>query len=253
MDQVWGRHESIDFAEFVTIFASWVIEIERVTRSPDEVPRLCLQPSNSMAEFQSSIQRALKQKKEEDEQNGIKMSFERILLKFDQMHAEIKSLREAFDEFASPDGTLGRPRMVEAIKKVHQDISIENVDKIFLFTDVDTSRAIDFKEFIAALTVSLTLHQFPPEKAEQLDTRYHSLKEMLGLITSAYLLFDTEGKGYIERAVVDSMIQEHTPQEHVSAGTNQIHTLTQKMLSETRWSEMVCFPCRSTLPLILLV
>lgn len=54
------------------------------------------------------------------------------------------------------------------------------------------------------------------------------IRSMLNLIVSAYLIFDPEGKGYIERANVDSMLDEHGKKHGKNA-----------MLSQQRWNEMV--------------
>ena len=60
----------------------------------------------------------------------------------------------------------------------------------------------------------------------------HEIKDMLGLIVSAYLLFDPEGKGFILKGAVEKMLEEsgHT------AGKNA-------MLSQDKWKEMVSIKC----------
>lgn len=54
------------------------------------------------------------------------------------------------------------------------------------------------------------------------------VKEMLNLIVLAYLIFDPEGKGYIERKTIEGMFQEYG-----SSGKNNV------MLSKQRWNKMV--------------
>ena len=51
---------------------------------------------------------------------------------------------------------------------------------------------------------------------------------MLNLVVSAYLIFDPDGKGFIEKTQVEKMMEEHGHKQ----GSNA-------MLSQQRWSEMV--------------
>lgn len=56
------------------------------------------------------------------------------------------------------------------------------------------------------------------------------ISEVLNLIVSAYLIFDPDGKGYIEKRGIESMIEEDG--HKAAAGGNA-------MLSQQRWNEMV--------------
>ena len=165
----------------------------------------------------------------------------------------------------------------QAVHYLHQDVSDVLLQQVFEFTDVNTSREMDFKAFLAALTLVVTitdlgqssvkhLEQSPPGEAASASEgpskveegksaggasvtfkegsydSYEELKTMLGLIVSAYLLFDTECNGYIERSKLDSLIQVHATATggHATAITGEggQHSLAEKMLSEHRWNEM---------------
>ena len=172
----------------------------------------------------------------------------------------------------------------QAVHYLHQDVSDVLLQQVFEFADVNTSREMDFKAFLAALTLVVTitdlgqssvkhLEQSPPPTGEAASASegaskveegksaeggkaegasvtfkegsydsYAELKTMLGLIVSAYLLFDTECNGYIERSKLDSLIQVHATATggHATAITGEggQHSLAEKMLSEHRWNEM---------------
>ena len=165
----------------------------------------------------------------------------------------------------------------QAVHYLHQDVSDVLLQQVFEFTDVNTSREMDFKAFLAALTLVVTItdlgHESPPtgeaattseegKSVEEVKSAeggkvavgtsvtfkegsydsYAELKTMLGLIVSAYLLFDTECNGYIERSKLDSLIQVHATATggHATAITGEggQHSLADKMLSEHRWNEI---------------
>ena len=56
------------------------------------------------------------------------------------------------------------------------------------------------------------------------------VKEMLNLIVSAYLIFDPQGKGYIERSGIEKTLDEHG---------NKGNHKSNAVLSQQRWAEMV--------------
>lgn len=63
------------------------------------------------------------------------------------------------------------------------------------------------------------------------------IKEMLNLIVIAYLLFDPQGKGFIERSGIEKTLDEH--------GDKHNHR-SNAVLSQQRWAEMVrvfCYHC----------
>ena len=113
------------------------------------------------------------------------------------------------------------------------------MSQLFDFVDIDDSREIEYKEFLVALTTGHVLETISHgddfnEKAEivlanGMKTTAAEIKSVLNLTVSAYLLFDGDGKGYIERNSVGSLMAE-------GKGSNA-------MLSKERWDEMVCCHC----------
>jgi len=58
------------------------------------------------------------------------------------------------------------------------------------------------------------------------------IKEMLNLIVIAYLLFDPQGKGFIERSGIEKTLDEHGDKNKHNHRSNAV-------LSQQRWAEMV--------------
>ena len=124
----------------------------------------------------------------------------------------------------------------------------EEIADLFEFVDLDSSKTIEFKEFLVAMTVGHVLEIVPTfqgmsdesvletTKRDAAKGEYSTemscgsnktedIHKMLNLIVSAYLLFDPKGCGYINREAVESLIGEG---KHRNA-----------MLSQHRWNEMV--------------
>jgi calcium-binding protein CML len=148
------------------------------------------------------------------------------------MRDALHNARQAFETYAtSADKTLSRESLVKAIQSIHEGASAHIIEKIFEFSDVNTSRAIDFKEFIAALTLAMTVNELPSENVSSTETheQYKELREMLNLIVSAYLIFDLQCNGYIEKSQVTELLNGNSSKSSKYTG----------FLSQDRWNEMV--------------
>ena len=221
-------------------------------RSQESSTNLGISPSDFA--FQSSIVLSLKKKKQEQNSSTShqkNMSFDRILLKFDRMHNVVLTLKEAFDKYANTNSLLNRQNLVNAVQYFNKDASFETINRIFDVSDLDTSRMIDIREFITAMTIATALDQLPltqPDPAVGSNANikgkasYKEIREMLSLITTAYLIFDPVCKGYIERHELQNIIQTQltkgqsmeSPRLTPRAGPET----SSSFLSEERWNEM---------------
>lgn len=192
---------------------------------------------SSDAKFHNTIMMALKKKKVDD--SRVKVTFERILLKFDEMHDVVGFLRETFNKFANKSHLLNRDKLVNAVQTFNKSAQAENINRIFELSDLDTSRMIDFKEFITALTIATVIGELPLVSARSEEgqaIKYADIQEMLGLITSAYLIFDPDCKGFISKDSVNTLIESHAQKNHKNAHVHEAHG--DHLLSEERWAEM---------------
>lgn len=199
---------------------------------------------------ESKINQALLKKKMEQTVANKPTSFEKILLKFDKLRVVLGYVKQIFNEFAS-DGKLDTKGLQSCMKRLNAGLTLEEIMDLFDFVDVQASNVITIKEFLVALTVGIVLDVLPalagpsgappagggPGEKPALKRSVsgfmgHSneIKEMLNLIVSAYLIFDPDGKGFIERASVEKMLDE---QSKGPKGTGN-----NAMLSQQRWNEM---------------
>lgn len=199
---------------------------------------------------ETKINQALLKKKMEHVVSDKPMSFEKILLKFDKMRVVLGYVKTVFNQIAT-DGKLDHAGLEATMKKLGVEMSLEDTLDLFDFIDVQETNVISIKEFLVALTIGMVLDVIPalnpPNDSEKANGNSpnkpmmkrsfsgllgHSgeIKEVLNLIVSAYLIFDTDGKGYIERTGIEAMLEEQGRKGPGNA-----------MLSQQRWAEMVSF------------
>jgi len=187
----------------------------------------------------SKIQQALQRKQLEHLHDKHPMSFERILLKFEKMRAVIKEVKDVYEELSGGKG-LNLEGLQNAITRLHGSLTVSEIKDLFGFIDLDESKSIELNEFLVALTIGMCLETFPtlqPGSDNGSNLRKQSMStfhgkqsevyEMLNLIVSAYLLFDSKAEGFIRKEAVDEMLDE--------AGKKQKHNA---MLNQDRWAEM---------------
>ncbi|RYH30349.1 hypothetical protein EON65_05475 [archaeon] len=197
---------------------------------------------------ETKINQALLKKKMEHIISDKQISFEKILLKFDKLRVVLGYVKTIFHEVAE-DGKLDHNGLQVTMQRLCVNMTLEDILDLFDFIDVQETNVITMKEFLVALTIGMVLDAIPalatPHDASgtagapakpSLKRSFSGLlghnseiKEMLNLIVSAYLIFDPEGKGYIERSSVEKLLDEHGAKQ---GGGNA-------MLSQQRWNDMV--------------
>eukprot|EP01039_Chlorochromonas_danica_P009489 gene9489-10480_t len=193
---------------------------------------------------ETKITQALLKKKMEHVIAEKQISFEKILLRFDKLRVVLGYVKTIFNEVAE-NGKLDHNGLQMAMKRLDVNMTLEDILDLFDFIDVQETNLITMKEFLVALTIGMVLDAIPALSATpiepggpprpQLKRSFSGLlghnseiKEMLNLIVSAYLIFDPEGKGFIERSGVERLLEEHGAKH---GGGNA-------MLSQQRWNEM---------------
>ncbi len=196
---------------------------------------------------ETKINQALLKKKMEHAIQDKPISFEKILLKFDKMRIVLGYVKTVFNQVAT-EGKLDHDGLQMAMKRLDVDMNLEDTLDLFDFIDVQETNVVSIKEFLVALTIGMVLDVIPalstaPHPPPPVETSAKSalrrsfsglmghsgeISEVLNLIVSAYLIFDPEGKGFIEKKGIESMLEEHG---HKAGGN--------AMLSQQRWNEMV--------------
>lgn len=201
--------------------------------------------SKRVSVTETKISQALLKKKMEHATDSKPLSFERILLRFDKLRKVLGYVKDQFNQVANEHGKLDHDGLQSTMKRLNVDMSLDDILDLFDFVNVQEKKEITMKEFLVALTIGMVLDAIPaladqgpvdqgpkPGQLRRSFSRFlgHNLeiKEMLNLIVSAYLIFDPEGKGYIEKSGIEKMVEEDGHKQ----GNNA-------MLSQQRWNEMV--------------
>ncbi len=198
-----------------------------------------LRKNGTSAAINEKIKLALRTSIEEQKAEAHPMTLERILLKFDKLQDVLGYVKDVFTGMAAGAEGLGPIDLEKALKSLKGSSSPEEVKEIFDFSDLEQTRLVDLKEFVVALTVSIALEKVnfgtekvqlaPSPRRQSISSFFGHPREvysMLRLIISAYLLFDPEGKGFINKDQVGEMLKESG-----SRGDNS-------MLSNERWAEL---------------
>mmetsp|Transcript_12455 Transcript_12455/g.20238 ORF Transcript_12455/g.20238 Transcript_12455/m.20238 type:complete len:247 (-) Transcript_12455:323-1063(-) len=205
--------------------------------SPDGESDRSVKSSNA-DKTNAKVVSMLAKKKGEVDKSGHTMTFEKILLSFGRLRTVLGFIRGLFMEKSAGKSGLQFEGLKVALEVLHGPMEKQQVVQLFDFVDIDDSKEIEYKEFLVALTTGHVLGTISPDdnfdhKAnitleDGSSTTSDEIKNVLNLIVSAYLLFDPNGRGFIERNSVGNMIDE---------GNGKGKT-TNAMLSKERWDEM---------------
>ena len=171
------------------------------------------------------------------------MSFERILLKFDHLQDVLGYVKDNFLACSADGKFVDMAGLNKAITNIKGSRpSEEEVKEIFNFADLHEDVRINLKEFVVALTLGVVLDSInfgeekvklaPSPRRQSMSSFFGHPKEvynMLSLIVSAYLLFDKDGSGRIQRDTVTKLLDERGHKDSSSSNA---------MLSQERWKEL---------------
>ncbi|KAJ1433271.1 hypothetical protein B484DRAFT_429603 [Ochromonadaceae sp. CCMP2298] len=197
---------------------------------------------------ETKITQALLKKRMEHAVDEKPLTFEKILLKFDRLRSVLVYIKNLFNEVAK-DGKLDHDGLQDAMKKLHVDMTLDEILDLFDFVNVqERDGGITIKEFLVALTIGMVLDVIPALLSQSTNVvntnseisigidetfsgflgHHGEIQELLSLIVTAYLIFDPKGKGYIERKGINETLVAH--------GNHGVHN--NAMLSQERWAEM---------------
>lgn len=190
----------------------------------------------------AKIRLALAAKIEENKSMEHPITLERILLKFDKLQDVLGYVKDVYTQLCTDEQGLDSVQLGKALTMLKGRSSPEEVENIFHFSDLEQNTKVNLKEFVVALTVAIVLNNIdfgpatekvqlaPSPRRASISSFFGHPREvwdMLQLIISAYLLFDTEGDGYIARDRVETLLEESGHKK----GSNSL-------LTNDRWGEM---------------
>lgn len=166
------------------------------------------------------------------------------------MKKVVDEVLSVYSEFSQDGKGLNLDGLELAMKKLHGNMTRSEIRDVFNLVDLDDSKRIEAKEFLVALTIGMVLDAIPalshdstrvadqiPEPVSKFHGHMEEVKEMLTLIVTAYLIFDPNGNGAINKRTVEEIIEESGHKLGSGYG-----------LSHERWNEMVCVSFLSCSP-----
>jgi hypothetical protein len=109
---------------------------------------------------ETKISQALLKKKMEQAVSQKPITFEKILLKFDKLRKVLGYIKSLFGEVAK-EGKLDHDGLQDAMKRLHVDMTLEEILDLFDFVNVQERDGITIKEFLVALTIGMVLDVIP--------------------------------------------------------------------------------------------
>lgn len=155
------------------------------------------------------------------------ITLESIIMKFMKVKHATTLMKETFNKNAQSDGSLNFDGLVNAMRILHASMTINDVRHLFDFVDLDASKSISMSEFLVALAAGHCLDMVPEvvtdntvaqrsgNKVTPAETKVVSpenkkiaeeIAEMLDLVVTAWILFDKDGKGYIEKSAISAVM-----------------------------------------------
>jgi Ca2+-binding EF-hand superfamily protein len=162
----------------------------------------------------------------------VPLTLESVIMKFRKVKHAIVVMKDTFAANTQTDGTLNFDGLVKAMAILHGSMTKNDIRLLFDFVDLDDSKSIEMKEFLVALAVGHCLDMVPEVMGEATMARQKGgsmvapapepvvvnvvsaenskiakeIAEMLDLIVGAWILFDSKGKGYIEKTAIAAVM-----------------------------------------------
>lgn len=160
----------------------------------------------------------------------VPLTLESVIMKFMKVKHAIVVMKETFSANTQADGTLNFDGLVKAMAILHGSMTKNDIRLLFDFVDLDDSKSIEMKEFLVALAVGHCLDMVPEVVGEKTFSENKAgasvapaplpvnvvssenkkiakeIAEMLDLIVGAWILFDSKGKGYIEKSAIAAVM-----------------------------------------------
>ncbi|KAG6623941.1 putative calcium-binding protein CML21 [Phytophthora cinnamomi] len=172
--------------------------------------------------------------------------FTRILLKLPQAAEAFNSARSTFRTFDRDNkGYIEFADLSRVFEQLGANFSTEEISMVFQESDMMEDGKLNFKEFLVCLAIGFVLHKIPSLEAERLSIFYapmsrtgsnsnpaiatqsilfgegNKLRLAFQLAVDAFLWFDVDGDGIINRSEMSTKLQNsmalHSPTKRMTA------------------------------------
>ncbi|KAH7432014.1 hypothetical protein KP509_07G004700 [Ceratopteris richardii] len=129
-------------------------------------------------------------------------AFNSIIMKFPKIDATFEKVRGTFRKFDKDNsGTIDLEELKECFRQLKVSFTDDEVKAFHQESDMDSSKGVDFKEFIVVLALVYLLGRANagPSKSR---IGLPELEATFDTIVDAYLFFDKDGDGYVSKAEI---------------------------------------------------
>jgi calcium-binding protein CML len=173
-------------------------------------------------------------------------SFNQVLTRSGKIRKSLLHVKTVFKRFdADGSNSIDHSELMEALKVLGNDVSADDVEKVFHEADIYANNKLSEKEFIVCLVLGYVLGQLKLSTAEDdaagttesgssnedgFDGQSEKLKWAFNNMIGTYLLFDVDASGDLSR-------EEVMGQLHARKGVFA-DSAARTMMSEERWNEL---------------
>eukprot|EP00941_MAST-03F_sp_MAST-3F-sp1_P004136 g4136.t1 len=155
------------------------------------------------------------------------------------INAQFLKLKKVFKKFDTDNsGTVEIGELHAAINALSENntASKEDVDKLFAAADTDSDGHLTFKEFLVYMALGYILKKIPqsPREGKEVDASGMDLSTVFEYVIDAFLAFDTDASGYIDKKEVMAMF-DSTPS---AVRTKGAHHASRNIIGKQRWAQM---------------
>ncbi|KAL2630772.1 hypothetical protein R1flu_015458 [Riccia fluitans] len=140
-------------------------------------------------------------------------AFNSIILKFPKIDESFEAVRAVFKKYDKDgSGTIDLEELKVLFQELQVDFTDEEVKSFHEASDMDSSKGIDFKEFIVLLSLVYFLGK-PTGGDPDSKTRIGlpELEATFETIVEAFVFFDSNGDGYVSKNELVTSINQATP------------------------------------------
>lgn len=182
----------------------------------DRVGRLCCFHSlqNKYEKLDSMLERKMIGIKRSASLQYNFRSINSIIMKFPQFREGLKEIRGIFQQFDEDcNGSIDREELRKCLKKLHLDVTEEEIDDLFCACDIDENKGIQLNEFIVLLCLIYFLMDSSASPHDTSDVLSPELQATFNTIIEVFLFLDKNGDGKLHKKDVVKALNEDSPWE----------------------------------------
>lgn len=197
-------------------------------------------PAAAPSPLDEKLAATLKKRLKVDEKE--RASWTKIVLNFKKINAHFLKIKAVFDKH---DQDKSNSIELEELHGVLKDLGATGdynhaeVEEIFKAADRSRTNSLNRKEFLVCMAICYLLNTIPAKKD---DATHLDLQEVFGMVIDAFLAFDEDASGYIDKDEVMSMFSKSDKKKMIKSNTKKAkmvkNTASTSVIGEQKWKQM---------------